>query len=164
MKFILNFSLRKSITDGIFKSVLVYCLPVFAGMDLGDLRDLQIMQNRAAQIVTRSPPRAHRYPMYERLKWLSVNQLIAYHSVISIFKIRKNNVPEYLASICNHDSRNRRIIIPNWSLSLGQKSFRIRGAENWNILPIFVRTQPKLGTFKKLAKKWILENVQKFRE
>ena len=90
LKFILNFSLRKSITDGIFNSVLVYCLPICGGMDIGDLRDLQILQNRAARIVTRSPPRAPRGPMYDKLKWLTVNQLIVYHSVITIFKIRKN--------------------------------------------------------------------------
>ena len=164
LRFILNLPLRKSICDGIFNSVLVYCLPLCGGMDLGDLRDLQILQNRAAQIVTRSPPRAHRVTMYDHLKWLTVNQLIVYHSVITIFKIRKNSEPEYLASLFCQDTRNRRIFIPNWNLSLGQRSFRIRGSTNWNMLPLSVRTEPKIGTFKKLAKKWIMENVQKFQD
>ena len=164
LKFALNFPLRKIITEGIFNSVMVYCLPLFGGMDIGDLKDLQIMQNRAAQIVTHSPPRAHRSPMYDQLQWLTVNQLIFYHSVITIFKIRKSGEPEHLAGIFSQDSRNRRILIPNWNLSLGHKSFRIRGSENWNMLPLNVRTQPKVGIFKKQAKKWIMENVQKFQE
>ena len=165
LKFVLEFSLKKIITEGIFNSVMVYCLPLFGGMDIGDLKDLQIMQNRAAQIVTNSPlSRAHRSPMYDHLEWLTVNQLIFYHSVITIFKIRKNGEPEHLAGIFYKDSRNRRILIPNWNLSLGQKSFRIRGAENWNMLPLDVRTQTKIASFKKQAKKWILENVQKFQE
>ena len=90
--------------------------------------------------------------------------MIVYHAVITIFKIRNSGEPEDLAEIFCKDSRNRRIIIPNWDLSLGQKSFRIRGAEDWNKLPLFVRTQPNIGSFKRLAKKWILENVKKFPE
>ena len=164
LKFVLKFPLKKIITEGIFNSVMVYCLPLFGGMDIGDLKDLQVMQNRAAQIVTNSPPRAQRSPIYDHLQWLTVNQLIFYHSVITIFKIRKSGDPEHLAGIFCQDSRNRRILIPNWNLSLGQKSFRIRGAENWNMLQLDVRAQTKIGNFKKQAKKWILENVRKFHE
>ena len=164
LKFVLSFSLRKTIAEGIFNSVLVYCLPLFGGMDAGDLKDLQIMQNRAAQIVAHSPPRAHRSTMYDTLQWLTVKQLIFYHSVITIFKIRKNNEPEHLASIFSQDNRNNRIVIPNLDLTLAQKSFTLRGAENWNQIPIEIRTQQKIGTFKKFAKKWILENVPKFLE
>ena len=53
-----NFQVKKTISEGVFNSVLVYCLPLFGGMDVGDLRDLQVMQNKAAQTVTMSPPRA----------------------------------------------------------------------------------------------------------
>ena len=143
---------------------MVYNLPLFGGMDIGDLRKIQIMQNRAAEIATHSPPRAHRSPMYDKLQWLTVNQLIFYHSVITIFKIRKNREPEYLGEIFCQDSRNRRVRIPNWGLSLGQKSFRIRGAENWNLIPLHIRCQPKIGSFKKQVKNWTLKNISKFIE
>ena len=102
--------------------------------------------------------------MYETLKWLTVKQLIFYHSVITIFKIRKNNEPEHLASIFSQDNRNNRIVIPNLDLTLAQKSFTIRGAESWNQIPIEIRSPQKIGTFKKFAKKWILENVLKLLE
>ena len=42
-------------TEGIFTSVLVYCLPVFGGCDKHELEPLQIMQNKAARLVTRQP-------------------------------------------------------------------------------------------------------------
>ena len=84
LKFALSFSMRKGVTEGIFNSVLVYCLPLFGGMDVGDLKDLQVMQNKAAQIITHSPPRAHRSTMYDTLQWLTVNQLIFYHSAITL--------------------------------------------------------------------------------
>ena len=126
LKFICPFPLRKTITEGIFNSILVYCLPLYGGLDSGDLKDLQVLQNKAAQIVTWSPPRASRAPMYDRLGWLTVNQLIFYHSVIAVFKIRSSREPEQLSSILCRDSRNSRIIIPNLELSVVQKSFTIK--------------------------------------
>ena len=148
LKFLAPYSIRKTITEGLFNSTLVYCLPLFGGMDNGDLKDLQIMQNKAAQIVTLSPPRADRAVMFNKLNWLSVYQLICYHSVIAVFKIRSSKEPEYLASILTKDSRNDRIIIPNLDLRVAQNSFTLRGAESWNLLPQHLRQNPKIGSFK----------------
>ena len=150
------------VTEGIFNSVLVYCLPLYDGMDKGELRDLQVIQNKAARIVTRSPPRAERALMYDRLQWLSINQLIFYHSVIAVFKIRNHSEPEHLAGILGNDSRNKRIVIPNIDLSLAQKSFTLRGAECWNQLPLYIRENPKISSFKKMLKNWILLHVPRF--
>ena len=129
---------------------------------MGDLRDLQIIQNKAAQIVTRSPPRAKRSLMYDKLEWLTVNQLISYHTIIAVFKMRKNKEPEYLANILCLDSRNKRVVIPNLGLTLAQKSFTLRGSESWNQVPLQIRQSSKIGSFKKQLKKWIVENVPRF--
>ena len=127
LRYIAPYAVRKVISEGIFNSVLVYCLPLFGGMDKGDLRDLQILQNKAAQIVTRSPPRAEIVAMYDQLQWLTVNQLIFYYTVIAVFKIRGNSEPEHLDGHLGADNRNKRIIIPNLDLGLAQKSFTLRG-------------------------------------
>ena len=74
--------------------MLVYCLPLFGGCDKNELNSLQVLQNKAAQIVTKSPPRSIRNPMYDQLDWLSVNQLVAYHTLIQVYKIRKSEEPE----------------------------------------------------------------------
>ena len=164
LRYIAPFNVRKQVAEGIFTSVLVYCLPVYGGLDKGDLKDIQVLQNKAAQVVTHSPPLAERSPMYDKLNWLTVNQLITYHTVISVFKIRKNLEPEYLASMLTKDSRNRRIMIPNIDLGLAQKSFTMRGSESWNKLPENIRNQSKISIFKKMVKKWISLNIPKFKE
>ena len=142
--------------------MLVYCLPLFWAWRLGNgqLKQLQIIQNKAAQVV--SPPRAERDPMYDTLQWLSVNQLVYYHSVLNVFKVRENKEPEHLAGLLGRDNRNNRIIVPNLDLSLAKKSFTLRAAENWNQMPPHIRTSPKIGEFKKLAKKWISEHIPRF--
>ena len=154
--------MRKTITEGLFNSVLVYCFPLYGGMNSGDMNDLQVMQNKAARIVTLMPHRANRAEMYDKLAWLTVNQLVFYHSIILVFKIRSSNQPEYLANLLSKDSRSNRIIIPNLDLRVAQWSFTLRGAESWNLLPLSIRKQSKIGTFKKLAKYWIMGNVERF--
>ena len=90
---ILLYGLRKRITEGIITSVLVYCLPVFGGCDKFELEALQIMQNKAARLVTHAPLRASRKDMFNQLGWLTVHQLVFYHSVLATFRIRGSKEP-----------------------------------------------------------------------
>ena len=76
LKFIAPYQTKKMMTVGIFNSVLVYCLPLFGGCDKGEVKDLQVIQNKAAQIVTKKPPRTNINELYNRLGWMTVAQLI----------------------------------------------------------------------------------------
>ena len=51
VRHVLPYHVRKIVADGLFSSVLVYCLPLFGGCDAGEVQALQILQNRAAQMV-----------------------------------------------------------------------------------------------------------------
>ena len=149
---------------GMFNSVLVYCLPLFGGCDVGQLRDIQILQNKAAQIVCNAPPRAHRAAMYDALGWMTVRQLVVYHSLLMVFKIRKSGEPEYLARKLEYDNRLPNIIIPNTGLSLAKQSFTYRAAQQWNLLPRSIRNILKIGKFKKELKKWTMMNIPRFND
>ena len=122
----------------------------------------QVLQNKAAQIVKRSPPRAHRDSMYDSLGWLTVNQLVVYHTALTVYRIRQSNEPEYLAEQLQFDNRNGRVIVPNIKLGLAQKSFCYRGADTWNMLPIEIRKARKLGEFKASLKKLVQNNISRF--
>ena len=162
IKYLVPYNTRKTITQSIFNSVMVYCISLFGGCDKSHIKDIQVLQNKAAQIVTHSPPRTEREQLYDQVQWLTVNQLIVYHTLVTVFKIRKNNEPEYLALKLNNDTRTGRILIPNTDLRLAQNSFVIRGSSNWNTLPEHIRNQVKIGSFKKLVKIWILSNIPRF--
>ena len=162
LKFILQQHIMKTLAEGLFNSVLVYCLPLFGGCDKGEIQATQVLQNKAAQVVTRSPPRAHRDSMYDSLGWLTVNQLVVYHTALTVYRIRQSNEPEYLAEQLQFDNRNGRVIVPNIKLGLAQKSFCYRGADTWNMLPINIRKARKIGEFKAGLKKWVQNNVPRF--
>ena len=50
IKFILILSTRRAISDSMFNSVLVYCLPVYGGCDAQEVKELQVLQNKAARL------------------------------------------------------------------------------------------------------------------
>ena len=155
---------KKNIVEGVFNSVLCYCLPLFGGCNNSDVNTLQVQQNKAAQIVLRLPPRSNRDSMYDKLGWLTVNQLIVYHTLITVYRIRDSKEPEYLGNILGRTSRQGHniIIVENIKLGLVKKSFTNRGAEQWNSLPESLRMEEKIGRFKKALKTWVMKNVTRF--
>ena len=142
--------------------MLIYCLPLFGGCDTGELQDLQVLQNRAAQFVTKSPPRSSRTPMYDELGWLTVSQLVVYHTLLAVYRVRATGEPEYLAGSLCSDNRNGHIIVKPTRLSLLQKSFKFRGAIQWNELPLSIRTARPIGSFKPALKLWVQNHVPRF--
>ena len=136
---------------------MVYCLPLFGGCDDSQIKDLQVLQNRAARIVTHSAPRSPRSDLYDNLGWLTVNQLIVYHSLIAVYKVRESREPEYLSEKLSVDTPTGRILIANSKIRLAQNSFIIRASSNWNDLPLATRKIRKIGMFKTEAKKWIAQ-------
>ena len=164
IKHIMTKSKKKNIVQGVFKSVLCYCLPLIGGCNKSEIRSLQVQQNKAAQIVLNFPPRSKRDLMFDKLEWLTVHQLVAYHTLISIYRIRSAGVPEDLAATLGRDNHNGHIIMKNTKLEIYRNSFVFRGAVLWNKLPRLLRVGEKLGKFKSDLKNWIVENVPRFDE
>ena len=120
------------------------------------------MQNKAAQIVSHSPPRAPRIEIYKKLDWLTVNQLVQYHSLIAVFKIRQTKQPEYLSKFLCRESRYGKIMFEKVELKVATKSFIFRSSVSLNSLPLAVKSCQKMGMFKPKLRKWIQKNVQMF--
>ena len=162
LRLVVPLKMLKTIIDGIFNSTLTYCLPVFGGCEKGDICSIQVIQNKAAQIATRSPPRFNRHLMFDKLDWLSVNQLIVYHTLITVYKIRSSSEPKYLATKLNRDNQYGRIILPKYNLELAERGFITRGSRLWNSVPATIRTISNIGSFKRELKKWTKENIPRF--
>ena len=156
------YSLRKIIAEGVFNSLLLYCLPLYGGLDKKHIIEVQTLQNKAARLVCRAPPRSERSMLYDRLGWLTYNQLIAYHTVLMIKRVRMSREPKYLSDILMRDSRNGRIMMQNTTLTITAQSFCFRGSTGWNALPVDLREDENLHSFKKRLRYWIIENVPRF--
>ena len=162
LKNVMNKSAKKNIVQGVFNSVLCYCIPLFGGCNKSEIHQLQVQQNRAAQCVLNLPPRTSRVILYERLGWLTVLQLIAYHTLIAVYRVRIKKEPEHLASQLCRDNIYENIIVENSKLGLYRDSFVYRGSTLWNKLPKSLRKESKIGTFKTKLVTWVEEKIARF--
>ena len=102
--------------------------------------------------------------LFDKVGWFTVRQLVVYHTLTMVFKIRWSKEPEYLSSILSEDTRGQRIRRSNTRLNLAFKSFGFRGPQFWNQLPLSIWTCDKISSFKGLLKKWIQEEIPRFVE
>ena len=166
-KFLPTHRLRM-IVNGLFMSKLMYCLQVFGAvwgipsLQAGDRRNtcftranlhmLQVLQNKVMRLLAR---RGYETPVTELLaetNMLSVNQLIAYTTVMTIFKVKKSGEPSYLADrlkVGQQHYRRAEHITVNYNLSMARECFFYRGAKLWNLLPDNLKNQNSVTTFKK---------------
>ena len=52
--------IKKQVVNGLFNSVLMYCLPVFGGSGKGEIDSLQVLQNKAVRLVVNAGRRENR--------------------------------------------------------------------------------------------------------
>ena len=140
-----DFKTRKMLANGLFMSKLVYLMPLWGGCDKFLIKALQIVQNKAARTVTKlgifTPVRT----LLKQCGWLSVNQLVFFHTVVLLFKTLQNKSPEYLLSMAgieyNYKSRAKdagklRVVVGyKLDSELNFKSYRWRSIRYWNQLP-----------------------------
>ena len=153
---------RKQVAEGIFTSVLVYCIPVWGACEKKDLGDLQVLQNIAAQHVLRLPRRSSRNMMYDELGWMTVCQLVFYHTMLLVYRIRKSGEPEYLAEKFKNENFRGNIITPKTRLTIVKNSFTFRGAYGWCSLPHSLRSLENSDAFKKQLREHTMLNIPRF--
>ena len=83
---IASFKTRKMIGNGIFLSKLIYLIQVWGGTSDFLLSSLQIMQNKAARYITKLGSYTPVETLLTQCGWLSVQQLVVYHSLNLILK------------------------------------------------------------------------------
>ena len=163
-----SFKIRLMIANGIFSSKLIFQISLWGGAADYLLNSLQTIQNKAARFVTR---RGIYTPVSELLSqcgWLSVRQLVTYHSVILIHKTLLTKSPKYiyckLASEFPYNTRLAESEVvrmgPEFQakLSITERSFMHRGTKSYNKLPADLRKVTTIQNFKLKAKNWIMVN------
>ena len=165
----------KTLSQGIFNSKLLYCLQVFSnvwgfgvedqtrrnvGFTREDIRKLQVLQNKVCQLKTGLPNHISTKNLLQVSKDLSVHQLTAYHTLLTVHKVKKNHKPEYIYNRLrgNHyDGNGRQVnkVYINQKLTLSRAGFIYRGGLLWNQLSDSQRQELDTGKFKREARKWV---------
>ena len=173
----------KMLSDGIFNSKVIYCLQVFgqvwgfgydetqrrsAGFTKEDNRRLQVLQNKVCRLKTGLSYDTFTENLLKLSRDLSIHQLTAYHTILTVQKIKSSHKPAYLDSrmkfntnedVEGHGRQVNKIYIDQ-RLSIARGGFVYRGALLWNQLPERLRTLANTNMFKKEARGWVQSNVK----
>ena len=164
------FKTRKMLADGIIISKLSYLISLWGGCEQYLMRSLQVIQNKAARVVTKLDWYTPTHDLLSQCGWLSVHQLAVYHTVVLVHKVLMSGSPEYLHNLFSEEYRcktrlaDMKLIKPGQPKApeheLAKSSFRWRSLDNYNSLPLIIRDTVCINKFKPLVKKWIMESVQ----
>ena len=167
-----------TLSQGIFNSKLLYCLQVFSnvwgfglddtprrnvGFTLEDMRRLQVLQNKVCRLKTGLPNHVPTKTLLNASKDLSVHQLTAYHTLLTVHKVKKNCKPKYIYNRFweNIDEeipvvrRNADRVAVNQRLTISRAGFIYRGGLLWNQLSEIQRQEIDTGKFKREVRKWV---------
>ena len=134
------------------------------------LHELDVLQNAAARLVTRSPMTTRLSKMYKDLGWLRLTSMLKYFDQLQLQSIRQNKHPKDMYEIIgesfshNHftRSRNRGLIqLTNRNTArntLLYNSFIPRAVRDYNYLPDHIKIAESRQIFKKSLKKHLLDN------
>ena len=162
------FKVRKMIAEGIINSNILYVITVYGGCSEYLLTLLQVIQNNAARCVTRLRGRTKVSELLLQCGWLSVRQMVHYHTILQVFKIKKEKKPEYLFNKLSGEFQHRtRLAAGNGIKEIDRvkheerrKSFIPRAIRTWNALPVTIRKIQNMREFKKELKMFVKNHVE----
>ena len=147
-----SFSTKLMVANGVIVSKLSYLITLWGGAQQYLIDALQVQQLAAARVVCGFGCwRWSKQKLLDKVGWLSVRQLIFYHTVLQVHKTLQTGVPKHLhQSLSGSYPRNTRSSangqirqIDNISTS----TFKYRAIQSYNSLPMNVKIG-SIGTVK----------------
>ena len=155
------------IANGIVMTKFTYLIQLWGGTSEYLLTFLQKLQNRAARMVTKLGWHTPVKTLLIQCGWLSIRQLVVYHSLVQIYKSKQNQRPLNLYNKISKQFPHNTRLSAGDSIKqdqiplskLGQLNFSCRAVQLWNKLPVSIRQAPSFAVFKCNLKKWVKSNI-----
>ncbi|XP_075330633.1 uncharacterized protein LOC142388967, partial [Odontesthes bonariensis] len=165
---ILSQSDAEKLIHAFVTSRLDYCNSLLLGCPTYSLKSLQLIQNAAARVLTRTNSRDHISPVLASLHWLPVKFRIEFKILLLTYKALNDRAPSYLKDLIVRYFPNRALRsqtaglleVPRVSKSrMGGRAFSYQAPQLWNKLPVNVREADTLSTFKTRLKTFLFDKA-----
>lgn len=157
------------IVHAFVSSRLDYCNSLFSCLNKKELSRLQLVQNSAARILTRSNRRTHISPILKALHWLPVSSRINFKILVLTFRAIHGQAPPYISDLIQPYTPARALRSVDQNLLMvprtrfrtrGDRSFQAVAPRLWNDLPLSLRSIESADSFKRQLKTYLF--VQAF--
>lgn len=153
----------KTLVNALVTSRLDYGNALLYGTPDGRLKKLQLLQNSAARLVTRTGIREHITPVLKNLHWLPVKFRIQYKILVLCHKSLQENAPRYMVVTPRQPGRalreatQHRLEVPQArTVRYGERCIDFAMAHEWNALPLDLRRESvSTAAFKKDLKTFL---------
>ena len=167
----------KMISEGIFFSLLNYCIEVYGNVwglntyddqvrnsiayTKEDNRKLQILVNKVLRSLTGRDRDTPVTVLHDQSGQLSVHQRCAMYTLTNVHKAVNQKLPaySYYKLKPNPVQKNQQISRVDYKLSLSRGSYYYRGSKLYSQVPDQITQITNQTSFKKAAKKWVLMSI-----
>ena len=148
----------KTLIHAFVFSRLDYCNAILSGLPKKSTDRLQLVQNAAARVLTKTKMREHITPVLASLHWLPVAFRIDFKILLLVYKALNGLAPSYLSD-CLPRYVPDRLLRSSYADLLdpppkmnykkyGESAFCFYGPTAWNKLPLYLRQAVSVDSFK----------------
>ena len=144
------------------------CNSLLANISKENLHKLQKVQNSAARLILGERRRDSGRLSLRELHWLNVETRIVFKIILIAFKVVKGMSPDNLT--LKYKAFNGRpsdfliLETPNYRTKYGKRLFEYNGPRYWNALPLDLRMEEDIETFKKRVKTMLFDGCADFKK
>lgn len=160
----MTMSAANSAAVALVQSKLDYCNSLMYGVNKTQIKRLQVAQNSAARLVTRTKKRDRISPVLRQLHWLKVEKRVQHKLLTITHQAIQKTGPAYLSDVISEYVPKRELRSSSQMLlripsvkeaqkkTFGERSFSFTGPKLWEPIPLELKRSESKSLFKSRLK------------